>query len=254
MLRPHNQSIPIKAPLFYDRISTSGKQIVMRYPPDTKAFLYYFTPPEKPRIAGELRLRVTSSDDPASFQSGSDLLIPNGQPWSRPLYIVSKFCTPLYENLRQDQLIPDDLDVALSTLPPISPRYRQRRLLYTLNDTFILNFSIRQRQFFVITEQGMEKLQFNAFSETPYTGIGLARFERSTLPVHKGTRTVVLRFLKIITPVKCVIPSYDGYIEQPEEGQLYRRHHRYRLGPKAWNVNIDKKGAMSRGLRLLWDS
>ena len=43
-------------------------------PPDTNAFLYYFTLPEKPRIAGELCLRVLSNDDLASFESGSDLL------------------------------------------------------------------------------------------------------------------------------------------------------------------------------------
>ena len=33
------------------------------FPLDTKAFLYYSMSPERPRIAGELRLRVTSSGD-----------------------------------------------------------------------------------------------------------------------------------------------------------------------------------------------
>ena len=58
--------------LFYDATLENGTQQL--YPPDTKAFLYYSMSPEKPRIAGELRLRVTSSDDVASFESGSDLL------------------------------------------------------------------------------------------------------------------------------------------------------------------------------------
>ena len=48
-----------------------------RFPSGTKAFLYYSMSPEKSRIDGELRLRVTSSDGPASFESGSDLLRPN---------------------------------------------------------------------------------------------------------------------------------------------------------------------------------
>ena len=67
----------------------------------------------------------------------------------------------------------------------------------------------------------------------------------------------MLRFLKIITPVKCVIPSYDGYICIPKEGELYRRrgigpHHK--LG-EPWSVNIDRlNGDMLRGLRLLWDT
>ena len=44
----------------------------------------------------------------------------------------------------------------------------------------------------------------------------LVRFEHSTCPDHIGTRTVVLRFLKIITSVKCV----DGFICYPKEGSF----------------------------------
>ena len=50
-----------------------------RFLPDSKAFLYYFTSPEKLHIAREPRLRVVSSDDSTSFESGSDLLKPNGR-------------------------------------------------------------------------------------------------------------------------------------------------------------------------------
>ena len=86
----------------------------------------------------------------------------------------------------------------------------------------------------------------------------MARFERSTLPEHKGTRTVVLRFLKIITPVKCMIPHYDGNIVKPEEGELYRRYPRYTMhnpNPRVWNVDIDnREGYFARGFRLLWDA
>ena len=114
--------------------------------PDTKAFLYYFTSPENPRIAEELRLRVLSSDDPASFESESDLLLLNFQPlaWSCPLYVLSKSYIPLFENLREERFVSDDLDAAVLTLTPRSPRYRQRQLLYTLNDTFIVDFSTQE--------------------------------------------------------------------------------------------------------------
>jgi hypothetical protein len=84
-----------------------------------------------------------------------------------------------------------------------------------------------------------------------FLGSALARFERSTLPDHKGTRTVVLRFLKIITPVKCVLPLYDGYICCPEEGELYRKY----TESAVWSVNIDKsEGGLLRGFQLLWDA
>src|ERR1700734_2418555 len=76
-----------------------------------------------------------------------------------------------------------------------------------------------------------------------FEGSALVRFERSTLPDHKGTRTLVLRFLKIITPVKCVVPLYDGYIRCPKEGELHWRSSK--MDQLAWSVNIDKsKNAM----------
>lgn len=70
-------------------------------------------------------------------------------------------------------------------------------------------------------------------------GTSLVRFVRSSLPDHKGTRAVVLRILKMITPVNCAVPLYNGYIAPPREEELHRRtftsfHHR------VWGVNIDK--------------
>ena len=94
-------------------------------------------------------------------------------------------------------------------------------------------------------------------------GSALARFERSTLPDHNGTRTVVLRFLKIITPVKCVVPLYDGSIVPPKEGELHRRTSlKYNpstkvidgLYPPVWSANIDGHDVMMRGLQLIWDT
>ena len=149
------------------------------FPSDTNAFLYYFIPPEKPRIAGELRLRVTSSDDPASFKSGSDVLLPNGRPWSRPLSILPKKISPLYEKLREEGFVPDDLDRVLLTLPTIiqSLRYNSnRQRLYTLNDTFIVDFT-NIRSFLFITERAVEmKTHFGIFDRrekfagAPFTG------------------------------------------------------------------------------------
>ena len=87
----------------------------------------------------------------------------------------------------------------------------------------------------------------------------MARFERSTLPEHKGTRTVVLRFLKIITPLSCVIPNYDEYMPRPVGGELHQRASRFAY--RVWNINIDKPGPKSvcqpytiRSLQLLWDA
>ena len=86
----------------------------------------------------------------------------------------------------------------------------------------------------------------------------MARYERSTLPKHKGTRTVVLRILKIITPVKCVTPNYDGRLAPPKEGELHWRIPRSKTvksNPPVWSIDIDKAGVTtSRALQLLWDA
>jgi hypothetical protein len=268
----------------YDIKSYDSDRTYLPYPPDTKAFLYYSTSPKNPRIAGELRFRVASGDDLASFESGSDLLLTNGRLWTRPLIAISKFYILLYEKLKEELLVPDDLDAVLSTLPKRNFRYGgQSQYLYTLNDTFIVFFGNYEQYLTVITEQGLESMPFRGpFSEfyerqsmPPYTGAytnrhlsilydfnesvgsALVRFERSTLPKHNGTRTVVLRFLKIITPAKPVNPLYAGKIVPPKEGELHQKHPAYHTDAdvEVWSLNIDKKHRMSmgRGLQLLWD-
>jgi hypothetical protein len=156
-----------------------NRALTETFPTATKTFLYYFTSPERPRIAGELRIRVASSDDSASFESGYDLLELDDQPWSRPLYVLSKYYIPLYEKLREDGFVPDDLNAVLSTNPQRPPIYRHlRRCLYTLNDTFIVDFSDYSKWvLYVITEQGTTTLRstglfsdFRLTLETPYTG------------------------------------------------------------------------------------
>ena len=102
---------------------------------------------------------------------------------------------------------------------------------------------------------------YNLYIDFSHESLGsvLARFERSTLPEHKGTRTVVLRFLKIITPLTCVIPKYDEYISRPVEGELHRRSSRFAY--RVWNINIDNPHPKSvcqpgiiRCLQLLWEA
>jgi hypothetical protein len=178
LLTGEQSSLVVAPKLFYETPIKSNVWKLTPYPPNTKGFLYYSMSPEKPRIAGELRFRVTSSDDPASFESGSDLLRPDGLPWSRPLYILSKYYPPLYEKLREEQFIPDDLDRVLAALPKRKIHYSRSQVLYTLNDTFIVNFGIASQHFLVITEQSVESLRFGAkffdgremYRGTPYTG------------------------------------------------------------------------------------
>jgi hypothetical protein len=143
----------------YDLTVQTDRKQGLPYPPDTKVFLYYTTPPGRPRIAGELRLRVISNDDP-SFASGSDLLRINGQPWLRPLHVLPQCYTVLYEKLREERLITDDLHAVLSTFPKKIPRYSLGQILFTLHDTFTIDLAKTAPTLSVITEKGMETLAF----------------------------------------------------------------------------------------------
>jgi hypothetical protein len=169
------------SPMDYGQTVKTKSPSRLHYPPDTNAFLYYFMPPGKPRVAGELRLRLTSSDDPASFESGSDLLGLNGQAWSRPLPCLPKIYAPLYEKLREEGLVPDDLDRLSSTWALKKPSYRGWQRLFTLNDEFIVDFS-RKESLHVITEQGTA-FQYLAtaffdkrLESSPYTGAHSNRY------------------------------------------------------------------------------
>ena len=154
----HKKSV-LAPKLFYDStFQTDGRQ-GRPFPPDTKAFLYYATPPERPRIAGELRLRVISDDD-SSFASGSDLLRTNGRPWSRPLHVLPQCYTAIYKKLREEQLIPDDLHAALSAFPNKIARYSSSQHLFTLHDTFIIDFANYAMNLSVITEKGIKLVCF----------------------------------------------------------------------------------------------
>ena len=104
----------------------------------------------------------------------SDLLLANGRAWARPLYTLSKCYLPLYEKLREDRLISDDLDTVLSNLPSKLQLFRRRNYFYTLNDTFVFDFSHDALIFFVITEQGVERLMLKQpFTDRRKTSEGI---------------------------------------------------------------------------------
>jgi hypothetical protein len=82
------------------------------FPTNTQGFLYYnVPPPHLPPIMGGLRFRITSSSDPSSFDSGSDLLhVTRPIPWSLPLlHLVRTRNFPICEQLVVEGLISQEL-------------------------------------------------------------------------------------------------------------------------------------------------
>ena len=69
-------------------------------------------------------------------------------------------------------------------------------------------------------------------------GSALCCFERSNLPQDKGTPTAVIRIVKIISPVTCLYPNYNGPVTLPVEGELIQRNYKLRgLQPRSFNVD-----------------
>jgi hypothetical protein len=79
-------------------------------------------------------------------------------------------------------------------------------------------------------------------------GSALCCFERSSLPQHQGTRTVVIRIVKITSPVTRTDPNDKDPIPLPAEGELARRICRGRIIPASFNVDTKAYA----GLKMLF--
>lgn len=84
-----------------------------------------------------------------------------------------------------------------------------------------------------------------------------ACFERSTLPEHANTRTIVLRILETLTPIRCMIKDYDSYISTPISGNLLSGHYEKKGKGlfRPWSANLDVgRGKTASMISLLWPS
>lgn len=261
------ESKPVRLAYDYDNPGSATRRARKAWPPHSQGFLYYSSPANRPRIAGELRFRPTPANDPSAFAHGTDLgfaqPLATAQPWKRPLYSIATNTglRPFYEKLLDEHLVPPDLAKSIASLPKITFMYSRCHLIHTLYDPFALDVSADWFSVVAISENGIATTdllhQFRdlRFNLIPYTGLVLAQFEPSLLPQHKDTRTVVIRILHELTTVRCILPSYDQYIQHPKPGQLYTRHFHGKLRP--WSVDIDnpEKGkSTAAGLKLLWES
>ncbi|TFK48104.1 hypothetical protein OE88DRAFT_1665206 [Heliocybe sulcata] len=59
------------------------------FPEGTQGFFYWYIDTGAPLLAGQVRFRVTDSEDPASFSAGKDLCLPTGELWTLPLIAIA---------------------------------------------------------------------------------------------------------------------------------------------------------------------
>ncbi|KAI1787626.1 hypothetical protein LXA43DRAFT_701677 [Ganoderma leucocontextum] len=260
------------------------------FPPNTHGYFYYHVPPHCPPIGGELRFRITPSQEPAtgSFAAGSDMLNHRGLRWTLPLYKMAyrDSFQRVFALLLQDGLVSQQtLDLAKSAaeklrLDPNSGGERPtggqagtpvvwafgqefemrlgggRRLCVFVGTDSVFRKQLSHLFEFAMLEKG------RAHRYTLFEGSIVCWFERSTLPQHAGKRVVVLRVKQLVDsdPVRPItIPGGDlDSMEKlrPREGELLKtmRHREIRL----WAVDVDKptKVDMATGtmLRTLFEN
>ncbi|KAF9031316.1 hypothetical protein BJ165DRAFT_1599301 [Panaeolus papilionaceus] len=243
------------------------------FPSGTRGFLYYHSPSDRPRIAGQLRFRVTPSDDPASFSHGHDLTFSRTSPRSPTPWNIYCFNIPnnkayasLHSHLVNEGLVEGSLVAAIRKMRPIQKLDNGTKFLFTLSDPFEIDYAkspiIKLR---AVTEYGQGNITYiRTLSESIPTfksGIINACFERSTLPEHEGNRVVVMRCLRVVEPLVMKSPKIGQIMDPqsistytPTPGQILQNLPRGQKTARAWSMDIsdDSKHLSAPALRLLW--
>jgi len=76
---------------------------------------------------------------------------------------------------------------------------------------------------------------------TATTGLIKVRFELSKLVEHSREPTLVMRVLDILSPIKLVVPGYEGLVMEPEVGELVRRRATYRVPARPWSYPLNTR-------------
>ncbi|KAI0064515.1 hypothetical protein BV25DRAFT_1914229 [Artomyces pyxidatus] len=225
-----------------------------RFPDGTQGFFYYHPPTPPETILGELRFRVTSSADPATFSSGSDLRTLDGEPWG----ILPAFLGPsAYHGSTLGQLLLDERLVtqAQRELWDKLPYRRNPVSVVTqFGEPFAVSFGNSVFSHWVVTPKGVQAHRFmnrtcwrvrRDVFRAVVRGDALVSWELSSLPIHEGRRVAVLRMVKALTEVK-LVAEYEGTMPMPVEGALI-----YVRANKPWALDLSEDTCSSRSLRLL---
>ncbi|KAJ7030285.1 hypothetical protein C8F04DRAFT_1367738 [Mycena alexandri] len=252
----------------YLAFGLSGRDAVFQYkfskakvpfPGRAWGYLYYrpssaWTPV---LVAGSVRLRINSDD-----AHGSDLLLPNGLPWQiiLPQIVLRRQYKSLYRELLEEGLVSKSEVWTCKNVFGWQRALYPETVLFSLDQLFSISMQQTDLRLTIVgrSSRGMrlalftkQRLFGDPAPRYPFKGRILARFELSP---DKGL--VFMRFVKIVEPIVCCEPGYDGRIVAPTEGELlsYRDH---RMSPSAlpapWSLNMDpeKSTQAADALRLL---
>jgi hypothetical protein len=158
----------------------SGWEPLTSFPDRTQGFFYYHNPLRNIQTSGEVRFRITTSNDPSTFASGTDLLGLTSQPWRLPLMDIAT--AKQYNGLRQ-LLLEDDLVAAEViqqcvricddwNVPDNSSQ--RRRFIHSFGQLFYVEFGSHGLTLFVVTNDSCPKVYikrlFIDHGRAPFSG------------------------------------------------------------------------------------
>ncbi|TFK52877.1 hypothetical protein OE88DRAFT_1313113 [Heliocybe sulcata] len=228
------------------------------FPPDTQGFLYFHLDADAPALAGQVRFRITTSSDPATFPEGRDLQLPDGRPWNIPVFQVARWskyaafrAVLLSDNLVTEKLLDPALSISTSHgKKPLHPN-SDSVFAWKFGQTFPVELESTYIVVWLMGSSGWKRLRFRTpFSllqqrgtkkvlYAPFIGTALVHFEHSTLPEHEGTRTVVLRISKIVQLTKSENADDPEEVPEPREGGLVMMR-RTRGVWVPWSIDVDR--------------
>ncbi|KAG6839689.1 hypothetical protein C0991_012554 [Blastosporella zonata] len=134
-------------------------------------------------------------------------------PWYLPIATLVRPHYALLKSLLLEEGLIDESTIRI----PQNKQPRFGKNLYSLQHPFAVNLQVKEVTLCIITEQALAYVRFPYFwrdsrkgvMRNPYSGRLLLRFERSTLPEHSMARIIVIRVIKVLEPITCVIPKYD---------------------------------------------
>ncbi|OJT09473.1 hypothetical protein TRAPUB_14053 [Trametes pubescens] len=264
-----------------------------KFPPHARGFLYYYLAPNAPALSGQVRFRVTGTNDPALFSSGEDLLRVDHLPWRIPVLSLPlrKYYTALLRRLSDDGLVSEHVVRAASRLPPnaLKMNVGSERVVHALCQPFPLHFGLWRQAFYFVGADTVQRVDLAPIAVAPFAntwvptvtgapprvswtaanrdrvrpGSALCRFEKSPRPEHAGRRVVVCRAVRILEPMKRAGVLSIPVNLLPREGELIRMTFTGAQDSPEWSFDIDhhlslapnSAGArFAAGLDLLYDN
>lgn len=164
------------------------------FPDGTRGFLYYFLPPFAPPTAGQVRFRITPSQDPSSFSSGYDLKNPVTtlpRSWSLRRLVSSPQSRRLASLLLHDGLVTDGL--LSDTLEMVKNEDVKSYVpsLYALGQPFYLDLQTGVARFDILAVADEKNVVERALVSFPATSAYLVHRKKYPYTGESRSSTIV---------------------------------------------------------------